>query len=490
MNAADTIKRKNKKSNKAPFTREEDLLILSLADKNYNYKEIVNHLKGRSPKQVRERLTFLKGHHEKATWDKNNDNLLREKVNIFGKNWTIIAPFFYPWPIDYIKSRWESIQLKYSENDTEFVGLDSTMPTKCEPPTVIEAVPQEKNFTTTKINYNICSNYNPQDGVAPSLPNPSFKSFIKQFIDAMNEGSSRKVYKASKTEYTEILQDVKVKINVPSSFSNSSGICYDVIDLMNIGSSCVTAKIKKTDSQESCYEAAKIIPKEYIEKTHSENLIQKEIAFLKILSRYSEQFNIIQYHDDFEYSDEFGKEYIVIVTEICSNGDLTSIKEEEFAEKINLKKTMFDIAIAIQFLHHNGISHLDIKLENVLAGEFIEDNYRIKLCDFGLSNIGLSKINSRAGTFFYQGPEFFDQDEIDPFKADIFSLGILFYLLTEQDNPFFDKDDRSIVSQKRIGRYLFDPKNNFHDLIERCLDPDPTKRPTIDDVISFLTEDN
>ena len=129
------------------------------------------------------------------------------------------------------------------------------------------------------------------------------------------------------------------------------------------------------------------------------------------------------------------------------------------AGEINPKETILLIAKAMKYLHDQFISNGDLKLSNIL----LDDQNHPKICDFGLSHIGLSKISSRNGTSHYQGPEFFTESKIDPFKADIYSFGILSYAILEFDFPFMDSNDEKLI--------ILMPEKNIHShLLTKILD--------------------
>lgn len=77
---------------------------------------------------------------------------------------------------------------------------------------------------------------------------------------------------------------------------------------------------------------------------------------------------------------------------------------------------------------------MDLKLENVL----ISNDGKIKLCDFGFSQYSQSPVNKTIGTPFYMAPEIHlaRQQPCDGKKADLFSLGVLMFILAFGVPPF------------------------------------------------------
>jgi len=104
-----------------------------------------------------------------------------------------------------------------------------------------------------------------------------------------------------------------------------------------------------------------------------------------------------------------------------------------------------EIATAIYYLHQFGIAHRDLKPENILMTS-TEDDAKPKLVDFGLSKIiGPGETcNDPFGTLSYVAPEVLLQKPYDK-SVDLWSLGIIIYLLLSGTLPFDDDDDREIA---------------------------------------------
>jgi len=104
--------------------------------------------------------------------------------------------------------------------------------------------------------------------------------------------------------------------------------------------------------------------------------------------------------------------------------DLLTTHKVRFDNK--LLRTYFHQLIAgLEYLHSIGIAHLDIKLENLLLGK----GFQLKITDFDFSFCkGDSQIRG-SGTRFYRGPELINGNCTDPQAADIFSAGIVLFVL-------------------------------------------------------------
>jgi len=109
--------------------------------------------------------------------------------------------------------------------------------------------------------------------------------------------------------------------------------------------------------------------------------------------------------------------------------DFVSKNGDKLDEKL-IRSFFRQLVDGIEYLHEQGIAHLDLKPENLLLGA----NFRLKIADFDLSHVkGDTKILSR-GTKFYRGPELWKSntargDLKAPFAADIYSAGIILFIM-------------------------------------------------------------
>lgn len=166
-----------------------------------------------------------------------------------------------------------------------------------------------------------------------------------------------------------------------------------------------------------------------------------------------------------------GEQYVILVTELADGGDLSVCVEEtrdgRGLDVRTAKQIALNLSHAVKELHSNNVVHRDIKPENILK---FGDKW--KLADFGiaknLSRMVTNKTFQMRGTRGYAAPEQFEGAVADP-SADIYSLGKTFaYLVTGQT-------DVDLV-----------PYDGWRNLIRRCLQHDPSSRPSIDLVISEL----
>jgi Ca2+-binding EF-hand superfamily protein len=167
-------------------------------------------------------------------------------------------------------------------------------------------------------------------------------------------------------------------------------------------------------------------------------LVKQEIEIMKML----QHPNLIRLLDVFENTD-----YIYIVMEIMEGGDLFSYLEKKHFRlpEITAARLVHSLAAGLYYLHNFGIVHRDLKPENVLMVSKAEDS-DVKIMDFGLSKmIGPSQLCTEPfGTLSYVSPEVLQQKPYGK-GVDVWSLGVLAYLMLVGSLPFDSEDDREVA---------------------------------------------
>ena len=178
------------------------------------------------------------------------------------------------------------------------------------------------------------------------------------------------------------------------------------------------------------------------------------------------------------------KESYSIVTELCTGGELFQeiIDRGPFNENYSAY-VMFQILSAINYCHNMHIVHRDLKPENILITERDKNNYpRIKICDFGTSKMFEKGAVQRklVGSSYYIAPEVLKKHYDE--KCDIWSCGVILYILLSGRPPFGGDDDKQIMDRVSTGKYDLQssPFNKISksciDLIQKLLIMDPKKR--------------
>ena len=107
----------------------------------------------------------------------------------------------------------------------------------------------------------------------------------------------------------------------------------------------------------------------------------------------------------------------------------------------------------MHYLHKCNVIHRDIKLDNIL----LDAHLRPKICDFGISNLVEpgEKIFDTGGTPAYLAPEVIKAEGNVSFKSDVWSLGVLLFLLTFGVVPFKSNDMQRLYNKIIVGKYRF-----------------------------------
>jgi calcium-dependent protein kinase len=173
-----------------------------------------------------------------------------------------------------------------------------------------------------------------------------------------------------------------------------------------------------------------------------------------------------------------------ISTEYCPAGDLFSevVKFKKFSE-FQVADVMHELLSALVYCHEKGVIHRDLKPENILLLEKGE-NFSIKVADFG-SSVLLNKnrkISGCYGSAYYLAPEIFS-DTYDE-KCDIWSAGIIMYILLTGKPPYPGRDSETIIQYLRSQPFLLTPaktqlmSSHAADLLKQLLVINPSKRIT------------
>jgi serine/threonine protein kinase len=134
--------------------------------------------------------------------------------------------------------------------------------------------------------------------------------------------------------------------------------------------------------------------------------------------------------------------------ELCTGGTLSSKLHErgyKLSEKL-VARYIHQTLTAIFYLHEYGIAHRDIKPNNILLTDNTE-NAEIKLIDFGLSRIlGPNETCKEPyGTLVYLAPEVLQESNYSK-QVDIWSVGVMTYLLLLGKLPFFSKITKDLIN--------------------------------------------
>ncbi|KXS10015.1 Pkinase-domain-containing protein [Gonapodya prolifera JEL478] len=222
--------------------------------------------------------------------------------------------------------------------------------------------------------------------------------------------------------------------------------------------------------------ACKVIQKKFLKKNKAEHMIQKEVAALRLV----DHDNCISLVDFFETPATY-----CMVFELATGGELFDriVEKGSFNER-DAAVIVATITNAIAFLHDVGIVHRDLKPENLLFKNK-DDNSPLTIVDFGISKVvdGPNLLTTVCGTPGYTAPEILQKVPYGK-KVDIFSLGVVSYVLLCGYLPFGDSADIASLCDRVVkGDYEFDSPYWDHisqlgkDFVRDALLTDPDQRP-------------
>ena len=306
-----------------------------------------------------------------------------------------------------------------------------------------------------------------------TLSTPEDKEIIP--LSTINPQISRRLVHSRRSTSQSFLSDTFFSIDKTVIIGKGSGSIKDIYSVgKKIGGGSYgevfLAENKKTNDKV----AIKLIKKRKENSTWIRNDIIREIEVLKNLDHH----NIVKI---FEFYEGLGNYYIV--QEFCKGGNLFDKVFKEGAQtEIFSALIMFQLFSAINYCHIRKIIHRDLKPENImLEDKTIYGNPHVKIIDFGTAKFHQSNYeNEIIGTPYYIAPEVLNKNYTN--KCDIWSLGVILYVLTKGKFPFGGDNSKEIYSNILKGKYdiekpPFDKKSKeLIDLIKKLLKYNPEER--------------
>lgn len=178
-----------------------------------------------------------------------------------------------------------------------------------------------------------------------------------------------------------------------------------------------------------------------------------------------------------------------MITEYCAGGSVATLMKPTSPGGLQEKwiiPILREVAEAVHWVHKEGIIHRDIKCANILVTEVGD----VQLCDFGVAGVIETKFDKRStviGTPHWMAPELFDPAASYGTEVDIWAFGAMVYEIASGLPP----NVAAGMDFNRLGSYLkqhiprlegdrYSP--GLKDLVAYCLEDDPKKRPTIEEV--------
>lgn len=457
-----------------PFSLEEDQKLLSLVSQHgdQDFELIASKMEGRTIKEVRYHyFKELNPNIDSSNWLPEEESLLIQLFKSYGENWSLFTKEFPNRTADSIKSKFftikSQIKVPQQENNEDGnlapsreVDLENVLK-----PFVDKVFDEEADpFDNFDFELNLDSN-------------PPAQQRKEEINSPEQQGDQ-----AVSMKQLSCLQNAQPKFQ--SKTGIDTPICidyciggYTIEEEIGKGTYSSVVRARKDDE----IFAMKIIPMFVLETRKAKQKVYDEINIMRRLNHP----NIVKYVDHFETSDH---RYVIIIQEYCPYTLWDYVFNSENDPEKN-KKIVIGIIHAIQYLHSNRVTHSDLKIENIL----IDIELNPKICDFGFAKCHATDSAVEANpplTQFYAPPEAYFGSPINLKKADIYAIGIVFYMIATRDKDFYKVRDKESLRKRTIFENL---KVNHLDVVQRlaarCTIKNPDFRPYIEGIVKeFLDE--
>nr|XP_011450899.2 SNF-related serine/threonine-protein kinase isoform X1 [Crassostrea gigas] len=223
--------------------------------------------------------------------------------------------------------------------------------------------------------------------------------------------------------------------------------------------------------------AVKVIDKTKLDEISKSHLFQ-EVRCMKLV----QHPNVVRLY---EVIDTQTKLYLIL--ELGDGGDMYDyiMKHDKGLPEDKARRYFRQIVEAISYCHKLHVVHRDLKPENVV---FFEKLGIVKLTDFGFSNMFNpgKKLETSCGSLAYSAPEILLGDSYDAPAVDVWSLGVILFMLVCGVPPFQEANDSETLTMIMDCKYLVPDhiSSSCKDLIHKMLQREPVHRAKLGDILN------
>ncbi|CAM9665891.1 unnamed protein product [Ectocarpus sp. 4 AP-2014] len=222
--------------------------------------------------------------------------------------------------------------------------------------------------------------------------------------------------------------------------------------------------------------AIKVLDKSIIQRQNMGAQVKREISIMKLVRHPY----VVQLKEVLASSSK-----IFLVCELITGGELFDkiVEKQRFTED-EARFYFRQLLEGMEYCHSQGVCHRDLKPENIL----LDGAGNVKISDFGLSNLysggddeALKLLHTTCGTPNYVAPEVLADKGYDGRMADVWSMGVILYVLLAGFLPFDEPSMSTLFSKIQAADFSyprwFSPE--ARSVIDRILVPDPKQRLTL-----------
>lgn len=179
----------------------------------------------------------------------------------------------------------------------------------------------------------------------------------------------------------------------------------------------------------------------------------------------------------------YEKDIVMIVMEYLNNFDIqTHLNRHTFFSNKEKMNILYKILTGMEYLHKRGVSHRDIKPDNII----FDCNFEPKLVDFGLCRENGNCLSSFCGTEYFIAPEILKGTVYDGLKSDIWSFGVTAHLLITNEYPWEEMSSHRFMNELKRGTLNIKSQISgiLANLINSCLSMNPNERPSASTLVA------
>ncbi|XP_043471830.1 obscurin isoform X6 [Leptopilina heterotoma] len=175
---------------------------------------------------------------------------------------------------------------------------------------------------------------------------------------------------------------------------------------------------------------------------------------MDVMNNFSHR-KLIRLHDAYETD-----RTVIIVTELAGGGELVdNLTRQSYYTESDIAGYIRQVLWGLEYMHNNSYAHLGLTLGDLLVSHTGGDD--LKIGDFGLSRrIGHQLMNLHYGMPEYVAPEIINGEGVT-YRTDMWSVGIITYILLSGISPFRGLNDRETLTRIKEGKWDFDERWNF-----------------------------